>query len=409
VTLPTSRAVLRAAILASAGPLVGWATQPGSYARGQSDGQVVAEPASNGQPPASPDATISAILARVLDKYELPGGMVAGIVDRDRLRAVGAAGTRKIASNQRMTIHDQVHIGSCTKAMTATMVATLVQDGRMAWESTLGDLLPDVAMHASYRPATLRQLLSHRAGLPRNAAGMLGPDVAALFFMDSRTDRQKRRDLVASALEDPPQFPPGTGFEYSNLGYVVAGHVAERVADRPWQELMRRRLFRPLGMKSAGFGPPGEPGELDQPWGHMKLPVLGWTALQQDNPSAIGPAGTVHCTLADWARFASLHLGAAPTGKPRLRPQTLEILHAPVGPAGQQTQRYALGWGVADREWAQGAALAHEGSNTMWHATIWLAPKIHTAFLAVANSGGASEACDAAIGELIKYAGRSGP
>ena len=161
---------------------------------------------------------------------------------------------------------------------------------------------------------------------------------------------------------------------------------------------MRRRLFGPLEMASAGFGSPGRPGTVEQPWGHH---AAGGQVepTQRDNAPAMGPAGTVHCSIPDWARFAALHLAAA-RGKPRLlKAATFRALHTP--PAGAD---YAGGWIVCQRTWAGGRALTHSGSNTSWYATVWLAPAVNLAFLAATNQGDkvAEKATDEAIVALIR-------
>jgi CubicO group peptidase (beta-lactamase class C family) len=121
-----------------------------------------------------------------------------------------------------------------------------------------------------------------------------------------------------------------------------------------------------------------------------------------DNPAVIGPAGTVHCSIADWAKYAAFHLRGARGEEPRLPKEVFEKLHTP--PADDEN--YAYGWIVTDRPWAGGKALMHGGSNTMWMADIWLAPNKGQAYLAATNVGNESSfpACDAAISELIALA-----
>ena len=113
----------------------------------------------------------------------------------------------------------------------------------------------------------------------------------------------------------------------------------------------------------------------------------------------MGPAGTVHCSIPEWARFAALHL-AAERGRPRLlKAGTFRALHTP--PAGFE---YAGGWLVCQRTWAGGRAFNHSGSNTSWYATVWLAPALNLAFLAATNQGDkvAEKANDDAIVALIR-------
>ena len=278
--------------------------------------------------------------------------------------------------------------------MTATMIATLAEDRAIAWESTLAEVFPDAKLHEGYRPVTLAQLLTHRAGLPAN--------VAWRGREKGTTTTEQRRAVLGQVAGMEPSTKPGSKMVYSNVGYALAGLMAETRAKASWEVLMRERLFAPLKMDSAGFGAPGTPGKVDQPWGHSR--TLGkLIPSQTDNAPALGPAGTLHCSMADWAKFAELHLrGARGEKPPILRPETFAALHA----SGKGAD-YAKGWGVADRDWAGGAVLTHKGSNTQWFAAIWLAPKKNIGFLAATNCGGdgADAATDKTVAAMIGVRG----
>ena len=152
--------------------------------------------------------------------------------------------------------------------------------------------------------------------------------------------------------------------------------MAEKRTGSSWETLMKERLFEPLAMKSAGFGSPGQFGAVDQPWGHLKWGSK-WQPLQGDNAEALGPAGRVHCTIRDWAKFVALQL---PANKNRfLSRMNLDKLIEPIGD-------YAGGWNVVKRSWAKGIALNHGGSNTMWFANLWVAPELNRAYVTVTNS-----------------------
>ncbi|SIO42515.1 CubicO group peptidase, beta-lactamase class C family [Singulisphaera sp. GP187] len=334
---------------------------------------------------------IGRVLAPIREQHHLPG-LVGGLVQGGRLESIGVVGVRKVGSPTLFRVSDQVHIGSDTKAMTATMIGSLVDDGKLSWGATIGEVFPARAkqIDPGFRGVTLWDLLTHRAGLPANGPwGMLGA---------KRSTTEQRKVLMAGMLQSAPLTKPGTKFAYSNVGYALAGHMAEQATGRSWEMLMRQRLFEPLKMTSAGFGPPGTKGEVDQPWGHVAKGE-SFVPRQEDNAPALGPAGTVHCTVADWAQFAILHMRAA-QGKPRLlKAETFEKLQTP--PPGSE---YAGGWMIVDRPWAGGRALTHSGSNTMWYATIWIAPKRDFAVLVATNAGGdgVSKACDAAITALVE-------
>lgn len=343
-----------------------------------------------------PPHRLDDVLAPVRDEHHLPG-LAGAILLGDRVAAIGAAGIRKIGSPEPFLATDHVHLGSCTKAMTATLIGMLVDDGKLTWKTTIGDVFGQRAVHVhpGIQGVTLEQLLTHRAGLPHDVQW---------WFLSGRDTTEQRMAIIESMLTNPPIHPPGTKYEYSNVGYALAGLMAEVVADQSWETMIRKRLFEPLGMTTAGFGAPGRRGTVEQPWGHQSAGGQV-KPVQLDNAPALGPAGTVHCSLADWGRFAALHLAAA-QGKPRmLRAATFRFLHTP--PPGSD---YAGGWLVCQRTWAGGQALTHTGSNTTWMSTVWLAPARNLVFLASTNQGGkvAEKAVDDAIVALLRASQRLG-
>ena len=160
---------------------------------------------------------------------------------------------------------------------------------------------------------------------------------------------------------------------------------------------MEERLFGPLGMDSCGFGPPASPGETDQPWGHNSSGPVDPATGYADNPPALGPAGTVHCSLKSWAAFAAEHVAGSRGESDFLEESTWQQLHTVRG------SDYALGWVVVERNWANGDTLSHTGSNTMFLADVWAAPGIDEAYLTVTNiySGPALSTLDGVISALI--------
>lgn len=344
------------------------------------------------QEPAGKDG-LSSLLDPIRQKHGLPA-LGGAIVTGKGLLSCGVVGVRKAGTEVAATLRDEWHLGSDTKAMTATLIAALVEQGRLRWETTIGETFPELSpsMPEAFKRTNLLELLSHRAGLPANLLWGLIPR--------TQTIRDQRRAALKAASTLKLDSEPGTKYFYSNLGYVIAGAIAERAADASWEELISRILFQPLGMESAGFGGVGTPGQIDQPWGHNAdgRPVKE-NGPEVDNPPVLGPAGRVHCTLADWAKFIADQLRGARQEKALLRPEAYRILQTP--PFGGD---YALGWLSVEREWGGGRVLTHTGSNTMNLAVAWLAPRRDFAVLVVTNQGGpaASKACDEAASELIK-------
>lgn len=338
------------------------------------------------------DQAVTSVLKPIRQKSGVPA-MAAAVVTSKAVEFVGAVGVRKRGTDVPVALTDQWHLGSDTKAMTATLIARLVERGQLKWDTTLATVFPELApqMHPDFQKVTLLHLLSHRAGLPANLtlAKYLGDDVMAL-----------RLRAVREELAKPPLHAPGSKYLYSNLGYIIAGAVVEKITGQSWERAMSSQLFEPLQMKSVGFGGTGTRGQIDQPWPHTangKPTVANGFAV--DNPPVMGPAGRVHCTIQDWAKFIEDQL-RGDRGEPALlKPEAYQKLHAP--PFGGD---YALGWLCAARSWGGGKVLNHAGDNTMNFANVWVAPKRDFAILVCVNQSGdtAFKATDEAVGALIK-------
>lgn len=346
---------------------------------------------------------VASLLEPIREKYDLPALAAAVIVD-GKTDAWGATGFRRYGTDVKVTSEDQFHIGSCTKAMTATLVAMLVDRGKLSWDTTLAQALPELAedMHPDYRAVTLRHLLAHRAGLAPSDRSWPG----GKSFMDMHnlpgSATEQRLAYTRMMLAQKPEAKPGEKYIYSNAGYSILGLIAERAMDKPWETLMKEMLFEPLRMSSAGFGAMGTPGGIDQPWQHRmengKLQPIEPGPLS-DNPPVLGPGGTVHCSMRHWAAFVAAHLNG-PKGKGGLlEPDTFKVLHDP-----DFGGNYAGGWQITHRQWADGKVLTHTGSNNMNFTVVWMAPNRNFAVLVASNQGNGdvAKACDEAAWALIK-------
>ena len=341
----------------------------------------------------APTKDVSSLLAPIVQKNDVPG-MAAVVVRDGEIVAVGVAGVRTRGKADKIATNDLFHIGSDTKAMTALLCGILVDEGKLKWDQTLGQTFPELkkTMDPQYQAVTLEQLLTHRGGMP----GELEKDELWLKLGQYKgTPTGARRLLLQGVTSKPPEATPGQKYIYSNAGYSIAGYMAEKVTGKSWEDLMREKIFRPLGMTTAGFGAPGTRGKNDQPRGHKADGSPVEPGPGADNPVAIGPSAIVHCSIGDWAKFVAANL---PSAKTKLvKPKTLEKLHTPV----PGDPPYAMGWVIYDNQpWAGGPALMHAGSNTMWFAVAWFAPAKDFAVLVTCNQANA-KACNDAVLALI--------
>lgn len=332
-------------------------------------------------------------LADIILENKAPG-IIAAIISSDSIIAIASAGVRKAGSDIAFTTNDNVHLGSCAKIMTSVMLATLVAEGKLSWESKLIDLFPDLkeVIHSDFQNATLWQFLTHRTGLRKNPSDW-----------SAHTDKdiiERRLAILKDNLALAASNEIGE-FHYSNLGYMIAACMAEKITGKSWEVLIKQRLFEPLGMTSVGFGAPNTHDQIDQPWGHSwEYSLFGnnWEPDQDYNPKALGPAGRVHCNIEDWAKFLSLFLNDE---NQVIDKKYLNKLITPIG-------FYAGGWAVLkekDQPWAKGKVLVHSGSNGIWFTSVMVAPKLNRAYIVATNSrefGSTEGVCHEMLNKIIK-------
>lgn len=359
--------------------------------------QSSAKPASTG-----PVEDLSELIAGIPAAMGTPAIGVLLVKDGNT-RGSGVAGFRKSGDTTNVEMNDKWHLGSCTKSMTATLAATFVEEGAITWESTLSEIFgKEVKMRAEYESVTLGMLLANRSGISGNLPNSVYDSIETTAPVGDLKDRdllKQRAQYVEAVLNFEPSSTPGSKNEYSNSGFVVAGAMLEQVAGKPWERLIEERLFKPLGMTNSGFGNAAreDKGKPTQPWPHTKQTTPFAPGGGDDNPWVIGPAGTVHCSLSDIARYIAMH-ASRELGPVIKNPETYNFLHTAV----PDNNDYARGWIVTATAWAQGPAISHDGSNTMNHCSFWVAPERGAAVAAFTNCGEMGrEACLAAIDLVV--------
>ncbi|MBS0377008.1 MAG: beta-lactamase family protein [Proteobacteria bacterium] len=334
-------------------------------------------PAQAPAPKATPARDLTGELEALRGRYRLPS--VAGaVVQRGELIAAGASGVRALGRTVPVTLDDRYHLGSDTKAMTALLAGMAVESGKLAWDSRIGDVLgrqvPD--LNPALAQVTLEQLLSHAGGIPSDTDELL-----QLYF---NTDAFQynlaplRLRVIDAWKHHAPATPPGKEFHYANLGYLIGGAMIETALGDPWESLITGRIFAPLGLTSAGLGAQASTGRLDAPVGHQvddhgaATPML-WGAAA-DIPPVLGPAGTAHMSIRDFATWAGWNAGLARRAPHLVKPQTLARIHRPHIDTGRiehprpgvpSEGQYGMGWGIVKFAWSATPLLTHNGSNSM--------------------------------------------
>jgi len=349
-------------------------------------------------PPATyPSGSTAQILEEIRRHWNLPA-MGVLIIKDGKIVEQAVVGVRRVGDTTHAQRRDKWHVGSITKSMTASLAARLVERGMIGWESTIGEVLPDLMPQSDsrWRGVTLAQLLQMQGGADDS---VVEQQWASIWADRAQDPVAQRRSLSATILRAAPARSAGGAWHYANASYVLAGHMLERRAGIPWETLMHREIFAPLAMVSSGFGAPANASatQADEPWGHTardKAMTPVTPGLEADNPPALGPAGTVHGNLHDFGQYALAHLAAERGAGTWLSAESAARLHRADASIGQpgfpNGSRYAMGWlRWADVRAGGAQVLAHDGSNQSFYAYLWLVPSRNVALVVSANAGGA--------------------
>ena len=347
--------------------------------------------------PASTDP-LSVIVDSMRVAWNMPAMGAAIVTLADGVTAVAVAGTRRATGGLAVSTNDRWHLGSNLKAMTSLLAAVAVSQDRIEWTTTVAQAFPELAsIRAEYREVTLRDLLSHQSGLPR--------DLSQAAIGSGTTAPAQRASAVAWAVQQPPAVARGT-YLYSNLAYVVAGAMLERVFGTSFEAAMAAHLYAPLGVTDAGWGPQAAAGSTTQPVAHLWANG-SWLAREGlDNPPAGAPAGTTHMSLTSWGRLLREVLRVE-AGASTVAPAVVARQTTSAAVTVSSTTSYGLGWFITTGAWANGKVLFHDGTNGGNHSLAVLAPLRNVAFLATTNGfdpGGRSwNALNALIGRLEAF------
>jgi CubicO group peptidase (beta-lactamase class C family) len=331
---------------------------------------------------------IDAIAQEVIERYDLPG-IALGVVEDGEVVFARGYGETVAGSGEAVDVDTVFKIASNTKAMTAALLARLVDAGRLRWDDPVIKHLPRFRMHDPWvtREMQVRDLLIHNAGL-REGAGdlMLWPE----------PNHFTRDDIIAGLAHLRPQQSFRSGYAYDNLLYVVAGEVAAAAGGASYEELVRREVFEPLGLARCRVGAFDREalGNVAQP--HTRGEG-GNVAMRLDPPQVpaitSAAAGGIRCSLGDMLAWARNWLAPTPAQLewlPAERRAELWTAHTPMPVSalrrewdGTRFYAYGYGWRLADidGEWS----VSHTGTLGGMYSQLHLLPELGDGFVFMIN------------------------
>jgi len=329
--------------------------------------------------------TLDASVERAMKAFDAPG-IAVSVVHEGKVVYARGHGILETGSTGRVDDRTLFQIGSVSKAFTAAALAILVDEGKLGWDDRVIDHLPEFRMYDPWvtREFTIRDLLTHRSGLPLGAGDLL-------MFPDGNASPE---DVVRALRYIQPASSFRSKFDYDNLLYIVAGQVISRVAQQPFPDFLEQRVLQPLGMNdcvaSHDRAPPG--AVLATP--HMLVDGKLVTTTTRVT-SLVAPAGGITCSarsMTHWMSFM-LNEGATEDGTRLVSIVQHAELITPVtllpSPdyltenAGAYLNAYALGWDVST--FYGEPMLSHSGG--VWGMTTYIAilPQQHLAVFASDN------------------------
>lgn len=245
--------------------------------------------------------------------------------------------------------------------------------------------------------------MRHRGGVPQ-ALRMREPEVERLAA-GARTPAELRVNFVKDLLSQPPIGKPGERFAYSNGGYALLALIAERLGGEPYEELLRKRVFKPLGMAHSFIGSTTWPEA--RPMGHLPGPdALQPTEMTGPLESmCAGAGGGIYLSVGDLARLGGAHLKGLQGQDGILKAETVKHLHSL--DTHQPGEWYACGWGLEEHPGIQ-KFHGHNGSNGTFRAQLAVFPESNLVVASIVNCGG-EEAPAPSLQAVIAVAQRYAP
>lgn len=316
---------------------------------------------------------LTPLIEEAMEEWQIPGLAIA-VVQGDEPVLLAAYGRRDVEADLPVTVDTQFTLCSITKSFTAAGLGMLVDERRLDWERPVREYIPEFRLHDAVATdrVTVRDLLCHHSGLPRHDWIWMPGDLSRVEMLAAMRHLEPSRDLRAQ-------------YQYQNLGYMVAGMVAERITGQSWEDFTRDRLLRPLDMIHAGFSPEHA---ADGAWPHVIVREEPRRARLW--PITATPAGGINASISAMANYLRFHLsGGRFREKHLLSAEIMRLMQRPlvhVGPPEFEEfsdQHYGLG--LSTCRYRGERVVSHTGSWIGWATLMSMLPERRLGVVVLTN------------------------
>jgi CubicO group peptidase (beta-lactamase class C family) len=314
-------------------------------------------------------------------KKDAVPGLALAVVFQDQVLCAAGFGVRDVTTKEPVNADTVFQLASLSKPISSTLVAELVGEGKISWDSKISDLDPDFEMYDPWvtREITLRDLYSHRSGLPDHAGDLLED----LGF--------SRNEILHRLRYQRPDSSFRSHYAYTNFGITEAAIAAAKPYNLTWEEASEQKLYKPLGMDSTSSRYADFVARANKALGHVQENGK-WVQKYQRDPDPESPAGGVSSSVSDLAKWIRLQLADGQfEGKPIVDKNALAAAHSPqiltgFSPLTGLPTFYGLGWNV-NYDGEGRLRLGHSGAFALGTATtVLLVPSEQLGIVVLTNA-----------------------
>lgn len=305
-------------------------------------------------------------------EFHIPG-MALAVVKDDKVILTQGFGQMDMSNDKAVTPETLFAIGSSSKAFTATLIAMLVDEGKMEWDDLVTDYLPDYEfkVEGEVLPITFRDMLSHRTGYTRND----------LLWANGQASREL---ILKTAAQAEPIDDFRKNFYYNNVMFLAAGEASAKISKQSWDDLLMTRLLRPLGMNHSTSDHSKAMADKSLSLGYQwNEETASYDVMSTRNLNNVAPAGGIYSNVNDMTQWLRFQLNKGQVGSKQLLSEKILAETHQQQIKMSQMAGYGLGWML--QEWQGKKVVEHGGNIDGFGAQVAFVPEENLGFVLLTN------------------------